>query len=520
MAKRRRQPTIYGPNGSPVSFVGDFYEAGRSINRYGDRNAWFYQDGARDHEKVLSNHSWLNLLQSGRYLFANTPLLRGALLEQASYSFPLTAQYIGKDKDWGRIAEEWLYSWKQIQNVRGLSYDCHTTSRIRLLGRKVDGDIATLLTRDEGTDYPKIQLIRAHRIADPRKESWRLKEGRIVSGEYAGKLCQNGVVLSDYGGPLAYHVTGEKPDDDQFVSAANMFLTYRPEVADQSRGMSELVASVLSFSDIKRLREYEMRAQQIQASFAVTENNEEGEPPPGMDALEAPASTDDPSGTATGLNFRTMDGGLISYFRSGSGSGIELNRPNRPGPDCQAFEDRIVRGALYGIEWDADFAVALKEPGGAWARTTLQKVNRAIKNNQCIEERAQYREDMYGLSVAMEKKLIPKPKGGDWYTWNYHGPARLTADSGNEENAKREALKMGIMTKQEYAAEKGNWWEDVSAQREAEVLDLLVRATRLQSQFGELSLAECVALLEQRSPNVPVETNADKEAQAKPAPRG
>jgi hypothetical protein len=525
-------PLLYGPRGEPLPRIRPngqpqnyltFFEG---ANRYPDGDTTlmaYYWSANQDLERLLPLADWKQLMNAGRFLFANVPIVRGALLEQATYSFPLEPHYIGADLDWGRLAKEWLFYWRQNAEVRGPMYNSYTSARVRLFARKTDGDIARLLTYDEGTDYPRLQFIRAHRIGsrdyDPSSGLGKLKEG-----PFAGFRCYNGIILDNRGGPIGYNILGDTQDEDNQVPASDLVFTYNPDYADQMRGISELMACIKSFADIKRLREYEMRAQQIQARESLIEKNEEGEAQPGTgffapSAGAAPALvTSQGTSPTSPVVVEQLDKGLTRFYRSNSGSGLELLRPDRPGPGCQEFENRILAGAFYGIEWDPNFALAIKEPGGAWARTILQKINRAIANNQRIEAQACLAEDTWALARAIKSKLIPAPKDGEFWEWDYSGPARLTADSGNDENAKREKYKIGALTLRKWVAEDGEWWEEIRTQKEIETRDLLVRATAIQKDFPGLKLQEVCELLEQRFPNAVPAPGAGAPEAGKPEP--
>ena len=488
------RPQLVDQFGRPVAWT-TFFEGGDRF-RNGDSSPMMYWNGADDTDSLLPTGTWQQALSSARYLLANFPMIRGALLEQASYSFPLEPRYCGKDKKWGKLAKAWLYEWRKNADVRGPAFDCTTSARIRLLARKTDGDIARILTFDKGDSYPRLQFVRAHRI-----QSVQYGDGVVKQGRYAGRQIRNGVILNDRGGPLAYRITSQtgptrptSQTDFEDIPASSVVFTYNPDYADQSRGISELMCAITSAADLKRLNDYEMRAQQVQASQALTEDNEAG---------EAPIGNAYPTSISNGaIKVEQLEKGLTRYYRAGTGGKLTLVRPDRPGPGCEAFENRIVSRALYGIEWDPNFALAIKEPGGAWARTILQKINRAIANNQRVEARAELAEDTWALSRAVfSLRILPPPSDGDIFSWDYTGPPRLTADSGNEENAKREKYKLGILTLEQWSAEDGAWWEETRDQKELEAQDLLLRAQRLQVQFPELTLQECLNLLEQRTPN-------------------
>ncbi|MBM3836202.1 MAG: phage portal protein [Verrucomicrobia bacterium] len=490
MIKRVRQSSILDRHGRPIAI--DLFQGGIT-NRKGDTGP-IYNNYSLDTEKIVSTRNWQQMMTSGRFLFANVPMVRGALLEQCALSFPLEPTYVGVDKEWGKQAEEWLLNWHRINSVRGEIYDQDTQNRLLLLGAKIDGDIYVALTETEDK-YPLLQHIRGHRIGN------RYNVSIVEAGPYEGLRICNGVVKNKFGRAVAYKILGETPDEDRIVSARSLVPCYRPDFSDQGRGISHLCASITSFYDINRLRDYEMRAQQIGSSIGIIEQNEDGEADQAAASVELPSAGSNTVGTASGLITETIEEGLIRYFKSGTGSGLEAFRQDRPSADASRFEDKIATGALYGIEWDPNFALAIKEPGGVWARTIIEKVRRCIANNQKMVARVQQRTDGYGLSKAIKLGLLPYPPNGDWYSWEYTGPARITADSGNEESAKREAYKLGLLTLREWASERGKWWiEDIREQREAETVDLLERAQKIAARFG-LKIVQALELLEQRTPN-------------------
>jgi len=486
--------------GKPVSY-NSFYQGGSPFRR-GDISPQYIFSAPRDTTEQLTLPAWRQLMISGRFLFVNVPIVRGCLLEQANYSFPIITQYAGKDADWGKLAEEWLYEWKKINNVRGGPYDQHTNSRIRMLGYKVDGDIGTILTNSDN-GFPLVQYVRAHRIGS------RGPDGEIKKGPYKGYLQFNGIIRNANGLTVGYHVLGDSEDEDQWISANDMFLTFRPDFADEVRGVSHLVASITSYEDVARLREYEMRAQQIGASIGLIEKNENGGPDTNSPSINVPPEgtpVANTNGTATGLVTQTLEQGLIKYFRSNTGSGLEAFRNDRPSADAQAFEDKIVAGALYGTEWDPNFALSIKEPGGALSRVMIQKINRCIQNNVFVEARAQRREDWYAICKAIKLKQLPMPKDGDTYSWEYHlGIPEITADSGNDRSADREEFKLGGTTLRDWQMKYGKWWRETRGQREVENRDLLERVTKFKKDFADLNLStqEILDLFEKRNANSP-----------------
>lgn len=479
--------------GRPVSYS-SFYEGGSYATQR--EYPFYFYNAAQDTEKLVDQYSWTQLLSAGRFLFANVPILRGGVLEQANFSLPLATHYDGADKDWGAIAEDWVYEWQKNLNVRGPHYSSQVQSRLRLIGRKVDGDIYTLLIRSNRGDFPKTQLIRAHRIGDRYGYN-----GVIKQGPFKGKRSKWGVIHDSYMRPIGYCILGEKESEDQYASANDMFPSFRPDASDIIRAPSELCACIRSFADIKRLREYEMRAQQLTAAVALIEKNETGYADEGSDAFNDGSGTPNTSPNV-GITTESYEEGLIKYYKAKSGAGLEAFRSDRPSADAQSWEDKIVGQAFYGIEWDPDFAMCLKQPGGAWVRAKMTKICRAIANNVAVEAWAQRVEISFAVANAIRDGVLPMPKDGDFYSWKCSlGIPLPTADSGNEEAAAREAYKIGWLTLQAVASRNGGWWTDLRKQKQVELRDLIQRAKELQTEFPELALRELMFLLEQREAN-------------------
>lgn len=512
--------TVLDQFGKPVASINTFYEGGDRW-RNGDRSMIFHHDGAQDTDKLLDVSTWADMMTAARFLFANEPMVRGALLEQACLSFPLTPQYRGKDKKWGdRVGEPWLNQWKANKTVRGPAFTNDICARLRLIARKLDGDCPWVLTHDKDDEFPRIQYLRAHRIGDPRTGT--SIDGFLKDGPLAGHRVCNGVAVNDQGKPIAYHVLGDTPDGDKWIPAGSMFMTYNPDAFDECRGKSELLASVTSYADVKRLRAYEMRAQQLYASVAFMEDTESGSATDSaQNALTRADNDTDTQGSAAGLVRRTYEQGMHLYFKAMSGAGLKAFRGDRPSRDSQTWEDKMVGAAIFGSGWDPNFALQLKQPGGALARIMVEKIRRTIELNQQLEACAQRIEDSYALASAIALDVIEPPSDGDVMSWEYQGPPRLTADSGNEFKAKLQAYREGTISLQKLISEEGGNWENHRGQKRIEAANLAEGARLLHQEYPEMSFVEWMNFLEQRNINPSGDSEEKEEGKpAKPADPG
>lgn len=493
---------ILDHRGNPMSY----HWEGGTLSRDRGLPVHFISPMGQDTKVSLSTGTRNDMRNAGRWLFANSPIVRGAFREMASYAFPLIPSYTGKDKAWGDIAESWLKTWCKNEERRGANYSGVKGSRLRFHARKTDGDFLILLTTDASGRFPRIKHVRGHRIHN----------GKPTADEIRTKRLIDGVLVDRDDAPKKYRVQfGDKATETRDIPARGAALVFNPDYIDQYRGISELGVSIASFADIKQLREWDMYANKMAAGLVFTEHNEDGEPLPQSDFQEASTGTDT-SGTASGQQTQVFEQGMTRFFKSSDrGSKLEQVSFDRPSSESQAFEAKIVRQALYGIGWDPDFALALQAPGGAWARTVIEKVRRQLILEQDIERDTLRRIHTYALGFAIKHGLLPVPDDAEWFKhWKYTGPMRITADSGNERKATLEEYKSGTRTYRTIAEEQGGHWLDDREQREVEVEDLCERANRL-SEKTKFSPETCLNLLEQRNPNPEIngtETNQQDDA--------
>jgi 3-hydroxyisobutyrate dehydrogenase-like beta-hydroxyacid dehydrogenase len=101
----------------------------------------------------------------------------------------------------------------------------------------------------------------------------------------------------------------------------------------------------------------------------------------------------------------------------------------------------------------------------------------------------------------MKHGFLPRnDNGADAYRWEFGMPAEITVDEGNNEQASREAIKMGMSSKKIEAQKKGYQAKVIRKQRLAEIEENCADAQKLASQYG-MTFDRAMELIEQRSPN-------------------
>jgi len=477
---------------------------------------------------VHKNVSWLGrrtLMTLGRWVYANIPIVKGALHEKAEYaSSHYLAQYTGTTKAWGDLAEEFLYEHGKSCDIAGAPYNFRTYRRNLIIAVHRDGDCGTLLTRRED-GYPQLQVIPAHRIASQPYEL------TVVGGPYDGANIIDGVICNDYGAALAYRILTGNPFDyttHQDISARDMFLTFVPTFAGQVRGFSTLGAAMFDWQDVGEWRNTELISQKINSAISLVEENEEGEPAPGSDFIVDSSGGTAQPGTPTGLVYEKFDKGLVRYFKSKTGSGLKAHISDRPTANQGEFEARIIRANFAGMEWSVDFSLDPTKVGGAPMRVVVDKINRSITSDQdLILDGACRRYYSYVLARVMgappersaglrpaaapnaaEPLRVTDPRSDasaplgllpfdpEWHKWEFQGPAKLTADAKYNSDVDAQEVRIGVKSRTKAVAERGESLEDVRNVREQELDDLLTRAQRLATKH-DLPIDVVLARFEQ-----------------------
>jgi capsid protein len=338
----------------------------------------------------------------------------------------------------------------KICDVRGPPFTMDVWKRSLVISALRDGDKGTLLTENTG-GYPMIQSIPAHRIG------WFSSEAVVEGGEFDGARMIDGVIVNDYGRPMAYRIYDETGDEFTDFSANDMLLTFLPDWDDQARGISALAASAFDWQDIAEARRLELLSQKLNASIGMIEENETGEADENG-GLTIPATT----GTEiAGVRLEKASGGLeVRYFKAGAGQGLKPMVNDRPTANQKEFSETIIRSALNGIGWSPDFSLDPSKVGGASMRVVVAKINSTIGILQrFILSPACRRVDGWRISKAIELGLLPDDP--DWFKWKYQGPAKITADEKYQSSVSIEEMRSNLTSLKTEAEKRGGFWEDV-----------------------------------------------------------
>lgn len=408
----------------------------------------------RDSANLYSGTDRLLLMSMGRWLYANNSLVAGSVDDQAAIiSGELTPQFAGEDSAWGTLAEQWLEDHDRLCDVRGDLYPMQTLQRLWMLHIIRDGDVGVIFTEGAG-GYPLLQTIPSHRIKG---------DGKVgPDSPWEGRRLVDGVIVNDVGRPLAYRVYEDGLAKYQDISAVDMKVRFLPRYADQVRGFSALGCAMVDFQDVDEVRRFELIAQKLAASIVLAETNETGLAPDTAENLLGEDSTE--TNADANIAMHTMQGGEIRYFRSGTGGKLDALKADRPTPAQQQFADSIIRQAMAGMGWSADYFLDPSKVGGASMRVVVERINRHVgmMRSQCLFPLARS-VDAWRLAKAMKEEMLPW--SDDWFRWRYQGAANITADAKYSAQVSEIRMERGLSSPQIEADQIGNDWEHVMDQK-------------------------------------------------------
>jgi len=445
----------------------------------------------KDSPQLLGSMSRTVLMDMGRWAYQNISPIQCVVNEMAMLAAAgIQQQFDGVDEKWGTPAENWLYSHDRICDLRGRPYDMAALREIIIVSWLRDGDCGILLT-ENADGYPLFQVIPGHRIGSRG-------ETKVAAGQYGGMTITDGVIVNDYGRPVAYRILGDEASMDRDIPAESFVLCYIPQWADQLRGVSPLAVSIIDFQDVSESRRLELISQKVFAGMSLLVHTESGGPESTANLTTrwgSGGTASDGSVSTDGVPISTDEiiPGEMRFVRAGSGAKIEPIVNDRPTMNQQAFKETIVRQAIAGLGWSVDFSLDPTKAGGAQMRVVVEKINRKLAN---IRTRLLFpllrTLDGYRISKAIKLGLLPHSE--EWFHWDYIPPAELTADKKYDSDVAIHEYKAGIRTLKDLCGRRSIWWRDLIAEKEVENGELLAAATRL-SNAHPITLADALTLM-------------------------
>ncbi len=451
--------------------------------------------GEVDPAARFDDYDWREVLQFSRELFAQLGDLAYAIIQKNLYAVgdAWRPQYVGKNKAWGDEATEWLQEvWFPQCSLRGSTFDFTTELFLSGVAWDVDGDDLMLFGVDD-TGFPRLKFYPSHCIGSRGSSSDEAKGGWAD-----GAKVYNGVLTDRQGNMVGVRVLGDRPEDDEDVRAGNCQFLFEPEWRSFKRGIPRIARGLMDSFDIQDIDTFLKRGVKLEQSIGLRVSTETGEPPPGSDTIDDP-----PAGSeATDIKIEKRFGGEVWWTKAGANEKVEGMGSDRPHPNTEAFIGRLLRRTLLSVGWFYEL-VDSSAIGGANVRLVQDLARHSIFARQkTLRKRAK---SAIGFAVAQAMKtgrISRNDDGIDFLRWHFDMPPQITVDSGYDEQADREGLKMGITTVAAICQKKGKWWKDVRLQRKEENKNLLADALELVSESGgKITFREALDLIQMNTAN-------------------
>lgn len=462
----------------------------------------------------LSSYDRWEILNYSQQLFTQLGNLGSAVLQKNSWSVGdgWDPQYTGTNTSWAEDVSAWLREqWYPMCNTRGEPFDFKTTLYLSGVAWDVDGDDLMVLTETD-TGFPQISIIPSRRIGGQRQA-----DGEVKGGAFDGAKLYDGVIFNRDGRAIGYRITNEDGEGYQDLSSFNAQLMFDPEWSDQARGIPLVARSILDWFDVQDIDTFLKRGVKLDSSQGIVHYNELGEATDASDTVAASEMTI--GGALSGdtrkdevipsrdLQMKPIAGGEYTYMRANSGEKIESFKSDRPHPNTEAFIQRLERRGLLAIGWFYDL-LDLTSISGAPSRLLKDLAMQTIQKKQKYLKRRGLRALKYAIGKGMKTGKIPHyyPDGrlaGDAFMWDFEMPGEISIDTGNDEAADRENMKMGTTNLSIICAKKGlGSFFKLTKQTQREILnwDKLAQEV-VTATDGRITYEKAMEMFTQRTPN-------------------
>jgi capsid protein len=418
----------------------------------------------RSEDKELEGFKRRIAVTSGRELRRNFSAVGWAIRRHADYvsRFSFTSKIgdeeIGKSYEsiltpeqaetLNRQVEETVWEWSRPGNFEVTGrFSLNQFMRLVETARIVDGDIGIVKLADG-----RVQAVEGDRIRD---------DSFAALSDY-----ENGVKTDRTGRPLAYkifkrsRVSGELFEFERIIPAEHMILHGYFDRFDQVRGISPLLSSARSFTDLYENFDYALfksKVSQMMAyKFTVNEAETVGELTNEQQKEKA----------ANDTAYRKARLGDSTFVELGPGEDMELVAANTPTSEFQAYSRFMIQVALKGL--DIPYTMFDETVGKFYGNESavLQYID-STKAKREDNEHLLNRLTRWRLTWAVATGRLKLPEGMTaddiYFTWTPNGLPWWN----NEQQTKGlfSSIVYGFMSPTEACALQGKDFKEVARQR-------------------------------------------------------
>lgn len=193
---------------------------------------------------------------------------------------------------------------------------------------------------------------------------------------------------------------------------------------------------------------YEKKAAALCSAIGLVETNETGGPD-----MNDPSVRLRGGGAQGGAHEQSILGGMVKYFRTGTGGSLQTLQSDRPSEGWNRLMDRLIRNAYSGIGWPYELSWDSRELNAGAVRLVVARAMRSVQDRQDLVRPVARR--CVGYAIAKAIKRGDLPPNDEWYKWGFTMPARMSVDYGRDSNAIREDLKQRVISISDVCEERG-----------------------------------------------------------------
>lgn len=477
-----------------------------------------------DFEKLIPDLDRQFIVSGSRRLFQNFGPWSTPMVQKANNAIgrAWAPRFIGSDKEWGKIAVDWLLNqWYGNCDVRGRAWDFKTLLWLDSIAVDRDGDFLIYLTEAE-SGYPLTQRIPANRIGQ-RLSGVTTSQGQsafsiVDSGPYKGLRISHGVIRDKLNRAMAFRILGDTPAEDEDIPADRCIHVFDPQWHDQIRGMPSGQAAIKLIYGSLTATEREQMNQNIRSSYALVEYNDTGGPDIMDPSVQAGTDATATATDAASPTVESLAGGMIKYFRSNSGGKLEAVANDTPGDMWDRFQDRVIRTHAAAVDWPYELYWKSGEVNAALVRNIQERARMSVEDRQDVIKSPALFTIRYAVAKAIKVGLLPKPSdSADWWKFDFNMPRKFSIDPGREAQQRREDYRMGLRNRTGILAEEGGGDNEFfDYERIGEVFDREERILAEEARRGitvdrrlfyMLTPNEMPDLLQANDPPQPANTN-------------
>lgn len=477
------------PEDTPFLILSNWEAANHS-----ERRGFLMWHASADPRRELNPISDLEIRRRCHWLYQNTGIARRIVRGQAQLTGFLTPQPVTDNDDWNQAAFDYF------QATAGSPYVYDARGRHDFFGAQVqvnierakDGRVLGVLTESPG-GIARQAFYGAHQIRSGDKDTgW-----------------EQGVRLDRFDRHVAYRLADFK-DPDRFASVSARDAIYYGNFDSMGliHGLPLLAHAVTHLMDVTEIDSSTKFAIKKGSELGVVVERDAGPAiampngqligVPTVREVEYTETTTDEHGTPTTVTKKRP----VTWEQVMGPNGIQDLPPghkvriiadDRPGPNREAFTQRLVEHVIMGSDMPPAAVYYLSDLKGPGVRFTMEQIRRyvALRHRSMANECQRFW--AYSIAKAVKTGRLPAPPENWWNQVLWIGLPDQTIDAGRDGAASITRLASGLTTWGDEWARQGRFGKAKINERIWEFAAAKAEAARAGDHYGiDLSLSEII----------------------------